>query len=62
MANWSTDEIPRQSGRLAVIAGSPGVAMIAPRARDLAVAARLWDISETLTKVRRPSTQTEHLS
>jgi NAD(P)-dependent dehydrogenase (short-subunit alcohol dehydrogenase family) len=42
--------------------GPPGAAAVAPRARDLVVAARLWDISETLADVHWPGIQTERMS
>lgn len=42
--------------------GPAGVAAIAPRAQDKAVAARLWDVSEGLTNLRWPRTEPEHVS
>jgi len=42
--------------------GPPGVAAIAPRAQDRAVAARLWDVSEALTNLRWPRTEPEQVS
>ncbi|RFU47226.1 SDR family oxidoreductase [Paraburkholderia sp. DHOC27] len=42
--------------------GAVGEAAIAPRARDAAVAKRLWDVSEALTRVNWPHTEPEHLS
>jgi NAD(P)-dependent dehydrogenase (short-subunit alcohol dehydrogenase family) len=42
--------------------GPAGVAAIAPRAQDEAVATRLWEVSEELTKVRWPSTEPERVS
>lgn len=42
--------------------GHPGVAAVAAHARDPAVAARLWDVSETLTHLRWPRTEPEQVS
>jgi NAD(P)-dependent dehydrogenase (short-subunit alcohol dehydrogenase family) len=42
--------------------GPPAVAAIAPRAQDRAVAARLWEVSEALTNLRWPRTETEQVS
>jgi len=41
--------------------GPPGMAAIAPRAQDEAVAARLWELSEALTNVRWPRKEPEHV-
>ncbi|HEV3422786.1 MAG TPA: oxidoreductase [Paraburkholderia sp.] len=42
--------------------GAAGVAAIAPRAQDKAVAARLWEVSEALTNLRWPRAKLEHVS
>jgi hypothetical protein len=62
-ANWTTADIPRQTGRLAVITDATGgLGFETALALVGAVAARLWDVSEGLTNVRWPSAIMEHAS